>query len=224
MYSWTMSTTALVQPPAGTGSGPSGAVTDPPGPSPGLHLTVATELACARRRLAVMFTDIVDSTTFVVHLGDELWLERLRWHDRVLRCAFRAHGGHEVNQTGDGFFTVFQCPRAALECAVDIQEHLAAERAQHGFGVHVRIGIQWVDVLETPGSYIGRGVHEAARINEIAATDEILVSQVAFDAAGGSFAGSPVHAVNLRGLPEPLDLVSLYAQPTNRSCVSLAQL
>jgi class 3 adenylate cyclase len=224
MYSWTMSTTALVQPSGGTGSGPSGPLPDLPELDAGLHLAVTTEAACARRRLAIMFTDIVDSTTFVVHLGDELWLERLRWHDRVLRAAFRAHGGHEVNQTGDGFFTVFQCPRAALHCAVDIQEQLAAARAQHGFGVHVRIGIQWVDVLETPGNSIGRGVHEAARINEMAATDEILVSRVAFDAAGGSFAGSPLHAVSLRGLPEPLDLVSLYAGPASVPCVSLAQL
>jgi class 3 adenylate cyclase len=217
-----MSTT-LVQSPPGTVPRPSGPVPDPPELRASLHLAV-TEPACKRRRLAVMFTDIVDSTTFVVHLGDELWLERLRWHDRVLRAAFRAHEGHEVNQTGDGFFTVFQCPRAALQCAVDIQEQLAEERAQRGFGVHVRIGIQWVDVIETSGNYIGRGVHEAARINEMAATDEILVSRVAFDAAGGSFTGAPVRAVNLRGLPEPLDLVSLYAEPTNPSCVSLAQL
>jgi adenylate cyclase len=215
MYSWTMSTTTLVQPSGGTGSGPPGPIPDLPELGAGLHLAGTTKAACARRRLAIMFTDIVDSTTFVVHLGDELWLERLRWHDRVLRAAFRAHGGHEVNQTGDGFFTVFQCPRAALHCAVDIQEQLAAERAQHGFGVHV---------LETPGNYIGRGVHEAARINEMAATDEILVSRVAFDAAGGSFAGSPVHAVSLRGLPEPLDLVSLYADPASAACVSLARL
>jgi class 3 adenylate cyclase len=219
-----MSTTALAQSATGTGSGPSAPVSDHPELRAGPHLAAPTEPACARRRLAVMFTDIVDSTAFVVHLGDELWLQRLRWHDRVLRAAFRAHGGHEVNQTGDGFFTVFRCPRAALHCAVDIQEQLAAARAHHGFGVHVRIGIQWVDVLETHGNYIGRGVHEAARINEIAATDEILVSRVAFDAAGGSFAGSPVHAVSLRGLPEPLDLVSLHVEPTSPSCVSLAQL
>jgi class 3 adenylate cyclase len=204
-----MNTTALVQSPGRTDFGPAGPALSPPVLSANLHQAAQTDPAGARRRLAIMFTDIVDSTTFVVHLGDEVWLERLRRHDRVLRAAFRAREGREVNQTGDGFFTVFQRPRAALECALDIQELLAAERAQPGFGVHVRIGIQWGGVLETRGNYIGRGVHEAARISAIAATDGILVSQVAFDAAGGNFAGAPVHAVHLRGLPEPLDLVAL---------------
>ena len=135
------------------------------------------------------------------------------------------HGGHEVNHTGDGFFTVFECPRRALECALDIQEQLAQARAEKGFGVHVRIGVQWVDVIETAGNYVGRGVHEAARINEIAATDEILVGRAAFDAAGGAFSGLPCRAVSLRGFPEPLDLVALYGE--NRelaSCMSLAEM
>jgi adenylate cyclase len=172
-----------------------------------------------------MFTDIVDSTATLVRLGDELWLALLRRHDCVLRASFRRHGGHEVSHTGDGFFTVFECPRRALECSLDIQERLAQARAEKGFGVHVRIGIQWVDVLETTDNYVGRGVHEAARINEIAATDEILVGRAAFDAAGGTFSGSPCRAVSLRGFPEPLDLVALYGENHElASCMSLAEM
>jgi class 3 adenylate cyclase len=36
----------------------------------------------------------------------------------VLRSCFRTHDGREVNQTGDGFFTVFEQPLAALQCSV----------------------------------------------------------------------------------------------------------
>jgi len=158
-----------------------------------------------------MFTDIVNSTPLLVEVGDETWLTLLRWHNAVLRSSFRAHGGHEVNETGDGFFVVFERPLAALECAIDIQEQLAAGRSRHRYGVHVRIGIQWVDVLETRDNYIGRGVHEAARINEMAAADEILVSVAAIDAAGDRFPRSGARPVNLRGFPEPLELVSLHA-------------
>ena len=161
-------------------------------------------------RLAIMFTDIVNSTTLLVELGDETWLRLLRWHDAVLRSCFRTHDGHEVSQTGDGFFTVFEQPLAALQCALDVQRRLADGRNTDGYGVHVRIGIQWVDVLETPGNYIGHGVHEAARINEIAGADEILVSLAALEAAGGRFHRSVARPVNLRGFPEPFELVSLY--------------
>jgi adenylate cyclase len=172
----------------------------------GSHLAAETKVL----RLAIMFTDIVNSTTLLVALGDETWLRLLRWHDAVLRSCFRTHDGHEVNQTGDGFFTVFEQPLAALQCALDVQRRLADGRNTDGYGVHVRIGIQWVDVIATPGNYVGHGVHEAARINEIAGADEILVSLAALEAAGGRFHRSVARPVNLRGFPEPFELVSLY--------------
>jgi class 3 adenylate cyclase len=160
-----------------------------------------------------MFTDIVDSTALLVDLGDEAWLTLLRWHNALVRSAFLAHAGREVNATGDGFFAVFERSASALRCAFDIQEMLATERRRHGFGVHVRIGIQWVDVLETRDNYVGRGVHEAARINELAQADEILVSVDALAAAGDRFPRMGARAVRLRGFPEPLELVSLYVSP-----------
>ena len=102
-----------------------------------------------KRRLAIMFTDIVDSTRQLVELGDQAWLVLLRWHNALLRSSFEAYAGREVSDTGDGFFAVFEHPLSALQCALHIQEQLAAGRSRQGHGVHVRIGIQWVDVLET---------------------------------------------------------------------------
>jgi class 3 adenylate cyclase len=168
-----------------------------------------------QRRLAIMFTDIVDSTPLLVELGDEAWLVLLRWHNAVLRSSFRTHLGREVSETGDGFLAVFEHALSALRCALHIQEQLAAGRSNHGYGIHVRIGIQWVDVLETCDNYIGRGVHEAARINEMAESDEILVSVAALDAAGHPLPRSGARPVNLRGFPEPLELVSLHASCAN---------
>ena len=161
--------------------------------------------------MAIMFTDIVNSTPLLVALGDEAWLALLSWHNKLLRDSFESHCGREVSDRGDGFFVVFERPLAALECAVEVQEKLAAGRHRHGYGVHVRIGVQWVDVLETSDSYIGRGVHEAARINEMAGADEILVSVAAINAAGDRFPRSGPRPFNLRGFPEPLELVSLHA-------------
>lgn len=165
-----------------------------------------------QRRLAIMFTDIVESTPLLVRLGDEAWLALLRRHDAMLRASFEMHGGHEVNHTGDGFFAVFDDPLSALRCALDIQEQLAAARSRRRDGVHVRIGIQWVDVLETDDNYVGRGVHEAARINEMAAADEILAGVAAVDAAGDTLPRSSPRPVSLRGFPEPLELVSVHAR------------
>jgi adenylate cyclase len=163
----------------------------------------------SRRRLALMFTDVVGSTPLVVELGDEGWLAVLQWHDAVLRSLFSEHEGRVVSHAGDGFFAVFERPLDALLCAVSIQRELAEGRDQHGIALHVRIGIQWVDVLEVNGDCVGRGVHEAARINELAGPDEILAGADAVEAAGGGFGLSAVGAVTLRGLPAPTPLVSV---------------
>src|SRR4051812_10358736 len=97
---------------------------------------------CTSRRLALMFTDIAQSTRMVVEMGDENWLALLRWHNDVVRACFGIHDGREVTHTGDGFFAVFECPLRALQCALEIQDRLAAARSGRGLGMHVRIGIQ----------------------------------------------------------------------------------
>jgi class 3 adenylate cyclase len=177
--------------------------------------------ASSRRWLALMFTDIVGSTPLLVELGDEQWLAVLQWHNTVLRSSFSKHDGRVVNHAGDGFFAVFECPLDALNCAVHIQNELAEGRDRNGFGLHVRIGIQWVDVLEVNGDCVGRGVHEAARINELAGPDEILAGADAVDAAGGGFGVSAIGPVTLRGLPTPTPLMSVSA---GLSCAPLARL
>ncbi len=88
-----------------------------------------------------MFTDIVKSTNLAEAMGDDAWLELLRWHDETLRSAFAAHSGEEVGTTGDGFFVGFDSPDAAIACAVAIQRRLADHRKQHGFAPQVRIGL-----------------------------------------------------------------------------------
>jgi class 3 adenylate cyclase len=156
-----------------------------------------------------MVTDIVESTPLLVELGDDDWLAVLRRHDHILRAAFSATGGREINHLGDGFCVVFEYPLAALECALLIQQQLAAGRRTRAIELHVRIGIQWADVLDTGGTCIGRGMHEASRIAGITSADEIVASTTAFHAAGGDLPASPPRAVELRGLPDPLEVVSL---------------
>ena len=169
-----------------------------------------------------MFTDIVDSTSLVVALGDERWLTILRGHDVVVDASIRAHAGRVVNRAGDGVCAVFDDPDGALESALRIQRELARWRAATGLAVHVRIGIQWVDVLEAGRDLVGRGVHEAARISESATADEILASSAAVEAAGGSFPCDDVRIISLRGLPDPIPVVSIRAADGHGVCDNAA--
>ena len=42
---------------------------------------------------------------------------------------------------GDGFFVAFPDPRAAVDCAAQVQRRLAEHRHQHGFAPQIRIGV-----------------------------------------------------------------------------------
>jgi class 3 adenylate cyclase len=154
-----------------------------------------------------MFTDIVGSTALVEALGDEAWETLLRWHDETLRNLFRAHDGEEVVATGDGFFVGFDSPEAALASAVAIQRRLADHRRQHGFAPQVRIGLHASDATQVGKDFRGKGVHEAARIAGLAAGSEILASEGT--AAGTPFSASEPRTVTLKGLTEPISVVSI---------------
>ena len=73
-----------------------------------------------------LFTDIEGSTRLLHELGAEAYAEALAEHRRVLREAFAAHGGVEVDTQGDAFFVAFATAPGALAAAAAAQEALAA--------------------------------------------------------------------------------------------------
>jgi class 3 adenylate cyclase len=155
-----------------------------------------------------MFTDIVGSTNLAEAMGDDAWLELLRWHDETLRALFAAHSGDEVSTTGDGFFVGFDSPDAAVMCAVAIQRRLADHRRQHGFAPQVRIGLHASEAAQVERDFRGKGVHEAARIAALAGAGEIVASR-ATAGPGSQYPISEPRTVTLKGISEPVEVVSI---------------
>jgi class 3 adenylate cyclase len=162
-----------------------------------------------RAHRAFMFTDIVDSTRLVEVLGDDAWQSLLAWHDRTLRTCFDEYGGAEVKHEGDGFFVAFDRPVDAVSCAVGIQRALAAHRQEHGFAPPVRIGVHTAEATVRAGDYVGRGVHEAARIAARASENEILASEATLAAAGDHFDVTDRRSVELKGLATPMAIATV---------------
>jgi class 3 adenylate cyclase len=154
-----------------------------------------------------LFTDIERSTNLVEALGDEAWQNVLRWHDETLRTLFAAHRGEEVVGTGDGFFVGFDSPDEALACAVAIQRRLADHRQRAGFAPNIRIGVHAAGATQVGRNFTGKGVHEAARIAALAAGGEIIASRTT--AAGSRFPASDPREVQIRGVSEPVEVVTL---------------
>jgi class 3 adenylate cyclase len=156
-----------------------------------------------------MFTDIVRSTNLVEAIGDEAWEDMVGWHDRALRELFRKHHGEEVDHAGDGFFVAFQQPGSALACAAAIQRLLADHRRTHGFAPPVRIGVHATEATQRKGDYGGMGVHAAARVGALAEGGNIVATEETVEAAGGDWSVSEPRRVTLRGISEPVTVVSV---------------
>src|SRR5438105_9276716 len=117
-----------------------------------------------------LFTDIEGSTRLLHELGDA-YVEALAEHRRLLREAFAAHGGVEVDTQGDAFFYAFGKASAALA---------AAEEGQRAFGrgpVRVRMGLHTGEPVATEEGYVGVDVHRAARICAAGHGGQVLASQ-----------------------------------------------
>jgi len=158
-------------------------------------------------RKTFMFTDVVDSTRLLEVVGDDAWSSLVGWHDRTLRALFAQQGGEEVDHAGDGFFVAFATPREAVACAVSIQRVLAEHRREAGFAPQVRVGIHEAEATSHEGGFRGIGVHTAARVGAIAGGGEIVAS--AATAALTSAAASELGEISLKGLAEPLAIVSI---------------
>jgi eukaryotic-like serine/threonine-protein kinase len=129
-------------------------------------------------RVAILFSDIEDSTVLTERLGDERWLQLLREHNSIFRELLSRHDGYEVKSQGDGFMLAFPDPCEALECAIEVQRAFAErERDESTEPLRVRMGLHTGEVISEEGDYFGKNVILAARIAAQALGGEILVSE-----------------------------------------------
>lgn len=160
--------------------------------------------------VALMFTDIVDSTAWLTQLGDEHWTHLVQWHDEMVRGAVETHGGVVVKTLGDGAMAAFDSTRSAARAARIIQETMVAPSDRPD--IEVRIGLHVGEVMQTGEDFLGQAVNKAARIASAASGGEIMVSNAVAALLGDNpeFAfGDPVETVlkGLDGMHQVLPLV-----------------
>jgi class 3 adenylate cyclase len=174
-----------------------------PEPPPG---QTQSELDSGHR--AILFTDIVGSTTITQRLGDRLSTEMIRAHDAIVRRCLSRSGGREVKHTGDGIMASFTSASAAVEASMAIQRALAAHN-KHGADhpVRVRIGLSAGEPVAQNEDFFGAAVQLARRACDHAEPDRILVPAVVRDLCiGKTFRFMDIGEVPLKGFPEPVRL------------------
>ena len=151
-----------------------------------IHVEFVTESPVAdttsRTFGAVLFTDIVGSTSAATAIGDDGWHETLESHARICDQAIAGVGGRVVKSTGDGVLAIFDSPSAAVDAARRLRTELAP------IGIDIRGGIHAGEVeLHDDGDISGLAVNLAARVEQAAPDGEIYVSSTVRDLLlGGS--------------------------------------
>jgi class 3 adenylate cyclase len=174
----------------------------------------AAAAAPGRHWVAVMFTDIANSTNLAETLGDEAWGRVLSEHRTVVRDCLRRHNGAEVGTQGDGFLVRFGHPIDAVACAVSLQRRLAAERGRGAFTPEVRVGIHAGEALADDNDLVGRVINLASRVSSAATPGEILVTEPVADHLGPGVAMTDRGLQPLKGFSQPRHLLAVtWAEP-----------
>ncbi|MFZ3320412.1 adenylate/guanylate cyclase domain-containing protein [Mycobacterium sp.] len=134
-------------------------------------------------KVAILFSDIEESTALNERVGDRAWVKLIGEHDKLVRKLVKQRSGHVVKSQGDGFMIAFAHAEEAVRCGIDMQDALQknAERERHN-RLRVRIGVHMGRSVRRGDDLFGRNVAMAARVAAEAAGGEILVSDTVREA------------------------------------------
>jgi class 3 adenylate cyclase len=181
-----------------------------------------------RRRVTVLFADVVAFTAFAEHAPPEKVVAFLNELFTVLTEVVFRHGGMVDKFIGDCVMAVWGAGsvalddegqrRAALETAEDMHRFVEASapewRERYGIDVSLGIGVHTGDALlgnlgsETRMEYtaIGDVVNVAARLESLARGAQTLVTAEVTAGMSGDFTFSPLGPHALRGKRAPVDI------------------
>jgi class 3 adenylate cyclase len=116
----------------------------------------------AKTTLAIVFTDIVDSTTLTHNLGNERMDQVRRAHFARARSLIEEHNGYEIKTNGDEFMVAFRTAVNALDFALELHADAGDERVGIRAGVHIGpVIIEEEDVQGAAVSYAARVISAA---------------------------------------------------------------
>ncbi len=156
-----------------------------------------------RRLAAILAADVVDYSRL---MGEDQarTLDALRQlRSELFEPVVDEHKGTVVKRMGDGWIVEFPSVSDAVDCAMRIQDGLAAHEI-----IRLRTGIHIGDVVFESEDVFGEGVNVAARLEEQANPGEVLISDTAHQSLDGKaaaqFSDGNVH--QLKNIARPVQV------------------
>jgi class 3 adenylate cyclase len=125
-----------------------------------------------------LIADIRGYTGFTQERGDEAAALLAGRFAEVVHEQVEGGGGDVVELRGDEALSVFDSPRAAIRCAVGMQQRFADEiRAEPDLPLRVGIGIDAGEAVAVGDGFRGGALNLAARLCALAKPGQVLVSE-----------------------------------------------
>jgi predicted ATPase/class 3 adenylate cyclase len=158
--------------------------------------------------VTLLFTDVEGSTKLLHELGDD-YAAALHEHRRIVRAAFDAHDGVEVDTQGDAFFVAFARASDAVASAGEAQKALA------GGPIKVRMGLHSGEPRLTDEGYVGLDVHKGARIAAVGHGGQVLLSEATHALVDASVRDLGPHRLKDLTAPERIYQLEIEGLPSD---------
>jgi class 3 adenylate cyclase len=179
-----------------------------------------------RKTVTALFADIKGSTELEQDLDPE---EARAIVDPALKLmidAVRRYDGYVVQSTGDGIFALFGAPvahedhpqrasYAALRMQEELRRYSGKLRENGNLPIEVRVGVNTGEVVvrsittgagQTEYTPIGHTTNLASRMQALAPTGSIAISEQTRKFVDGYFALKPLGPTKVKGVSEPINV------------------
>ena len=172
--------------------------------------------------VTVLFADLVDSTRLVESLDPEAARGRLDQLFRRLAAEVHRFGGTLEKYVGDAILAVFGFPTThgddaarAVRAALALRDEARSLDAEaNDFSPRLRIGLDTGEVVAAASGtdlrLAGEAVHTAARIQQAAEPDQILVSLRTLRAVRETIDAGPLRSMVARGKQRPVEVAEVH--------------
>jgi class 3 adenylate cyclase len=138
--------------------------------------------------LTFLFSDLKDSTELYEHVGDLVAFDLVNEHFRLLQEIIVSERGAVVKTIGDAVMATFETPDRAIAAALRMREamsDLGAERQHQSLRLKMGIheGSCLAVTLNGQQDYFGQTVNVASRVQGLAASRSIVVTEQVVDNA-----------------------------------------
>ena len=134
-----------------------------------------SDQAMQRRLAAILAADVASYTRLMEEDTDGTVAAWRAARDDVIEPLVEARSGRIVKLTGDGFLVEFPTVQDAVNCAITLQQSLAAS------SLDFRMGINLGDIIVDGRDIHGEGVNVVARLEGLAEPGGICISGMVYD-------------------------------------------